>query len=155
MNESVLPGVPDTPDELLARVKRWMNELFGSFVLDEGEDSTAVRVRIGSTIVETSLAPWGDADFAITTRAKVVSGARMEPALLRFLLERNHEVRFGAFSVTPRGDILYSHSLVGSTCDREELRSSVSSVMLVADRFDDEIVTRWGGVRALDQHIED
>jgi hypothetical protein len=39
---------------------------------------------------------------------------------------------------------------VGSTCNQKELETSVRAVLEIADRYDDEIVERWGGQRALD-----
>jgi hypothetical protein len=59
-------------------------------------------------------------------------------------------MRFGAFGVDKDGDIIFEHTIVGSTIDKEELKSSVKAVLSVADHYDDDIVSRWGGKRALD-----
>jgi hypothetical protein len=40
---------------------------------------------------------------------------------------------------------------VGSTIDKKELEASVIAVLEIADKYDDEIVKRWGGKRALDK----
>ena len=44
---------------------------------------------------------------------------------------------------------------MGSTCDKPELKTSVSSVVLIADEYDDLIVEKWGGERAIDRLRED
>ena len=46
---------------------------------------------------------------------------------------------------------MFEHSLVGESCDRLELNHSVTTVIRIADNYDDEIVVRWGGQRALDR----
>jgi hypothetical protein len=132
-----------------ARIDTWLRELFGALVEDPAPDG-AIRVRVGSAVTETRLVPWGDGDFVVSTRARVAAGADLAPELLRYLLRRNDDVRFGAFGLDADGVIFYRHDIVAGTCDREELRASVTSVALVADRYDDEIVTRWGGRRAMD-----
>lgn len=137
-------------EEVRARIDLWMREMFGAMVLDPAPGGR-VRVRIGSAVTVTEVLPWGDHDHVVTTRAQVATGAELSPALLRWLLERNAEVFFGAFGVGEDGAVFYGHSIVASTCDREELRASVASVALVADRYDDEIVRRWGGLRAADR----
>ena len=139
---------PAIPNETHARIDTWMRELFGTMVQDPRPDGT-IRVRVGSAVTETTLVPWGE-EHVVSTRARVAAGADLAPELLRYLLRRNDDVRFGAFGLDADGVIFFRHAIVAGTCDREELRASVTSVALVADRYDDEIVTRWGGRRAAD-----
>lgn len=140
-------------EQVAERIRPWMQEMFGNLLQGVQDHCATLHVRVGSARTETTVTPWGEDDATITTRACVAAGSRIDEALLRRLLQINHDVRFGAFSLDEHGDIFYSHSIVGSTCDREELRSSVTSVVLVADRYDDEIVRRWGGKRALEQPL--
>jgi hypothetical protein len=95
--------------------------------------------------------PWSEADAVITTRSYVVTGAELTPELMRYLLTENAGMRFGAFGLDEEGDIIFEHTIVGSTCDQKELESSVVHVARTADDYDDLIVERWGGERALDQ----
>lgn len=76
----------------------------------------------------------------------------MAADLQSHLLRENAEMRFGAFSVNDAGDILFEHTIVGSTCDPNELEASVHAVLAAADNYDDQIVQRWGGERALDRN---
>lgn len=142
--------MPVSFEEVRDRTELWMRELFGALVQDPEADGK-VRVRLGSAVTETTVTPWGENDHVVTTRARVATGATLDEELLRWLLLRNGEVVFGGFGLTPDGTVFYGHGIVASTCDREELRASVTSVALVADRYDDEIVRRWGGKRAADR----
>ncbi len=132
------------------KIVPWMKELFGTFAQVRA-DVPVMGVMVGSALAQVSVFPWGDHDATITVRAYVVTGAELTPDLAHYLLRKNADMRFGAFGVDDDGDILFEHTIVGSTCDKEELRSSVMAVALTADQFDDEIVARWGGQRALDR----
>jgi hypothetical protein len=131
------------------KVQGWMDELFGHMpweVLDE----PGVGLFMGSAWVEVRLYPWNE-DSVINIRSTVVSGAKLDLALQNFLLRENAELRFGAFSLNAAGDILFEHTIVGSTCDPQELEASVMAVLQAADDYDDQIVSQWGGKRALDK----
>jgi len=134
-------------EEVHARVGAWLAEMFGS----ASPEGAGYWVRFGSALVEVTVSPLGDAEAVIVARAPVVEGATVTPELMRHLLERNCEARFGAFCLTREGGIEFRHSIVGSACQKEELKASVQYVMLTADLSDDEIVKRWGGRRASDR----
>jgi hypothetical protein len=40
--------------------------------------------------------------------------------------------------------------MIGASCDKDELRNMVVMIVRTADEYDDQIVARWGGKRALD-----
>lgn len=132
------------------KVVPWMKELFGEFAVVR-KDAPVVGVLVGSAVAQTWVYPWGDDDAVICTRAYVVMGAELTPDLMRYLLRENADMRFGAFGIDDDGDIFFEHSIVGSTGDKNELKASVLAVVTTADRYDDEIVARWGGQRALDR----
>lgn len=134
------------------KIAPWAKELFGEFA-QAREDVPAIAVAVGSAAAQIWVLPWGDDDATISARAYVVSGAELTPELLHYLLRQNADMRFGAFGVDSDGDILFEHTIVGSTCDKEELKASVMAVLMVADKYDDEIVSRWGGQRALDRML--
>lgn len=72
------------------------------------------------------------------------------PEPMRYLLAKNDSMRFGAFGVDS-DDVFFEHTIVGNTCDREGLKSSIMAVVTPADLLDDRIVARWGGTRATDE----
>lgn len=132
-----------------ARVARWMDKLFSQIPWEQ-LDEPGFGLFMGSAWVEVRVYPWQE-DSVVNIRSTVVSGAKMATDLQTFLLRENAEMRFGAFSVNDAGDILFEHTIVGSTCDANELEASVLAVLAAADDYDDKIVERWGGKRALDQ----
>lgn len=136
------------------KVAGWMKKLFDRYPWEKLNEPGFGLFR-GSAWVEVRIYPWGEEfkDTAINARSRVVTGAILEPGLLNFLLRENAQMRFGAFSIDAKGDILFEHTIVGSTCDPEELEASVVAVLEAADEYDDRIVERWGGERALDRPI--
>jgi hypothetical protein len=136
--------------ECYERVLPWVTELFGGSVLRK-PDVPVLGVMHGSAFAQIGVFPWGDDDALITTRSYVVTGIELTAELMRFLLHENAGMRFGAFGIDEDGDVIFEHSIVGSTCDQRELESSVTAVAATADEYDDRIVSRWGGERALDQ----
>lgn len=132
------------------KVAPWITELFGGSVL-RNPDRPVLGVLEGSAFAQIGVFPWGGEDATITTRAWVVTDVELSDELLLFLLRENGGMHFGAFGLDDEGDIFFEHSIVGSTCDRKELESSVVAVLRTADEYDDRIVERWGGRRSLDQ----
>lgn len=115
----------------------------GLYVIKQGSSYVMIAVlRTG---------PVGD-HILVRVTAQVVAGVRAEGPLLRQLLILNGKLRFGAFAYEPHGElILFQHTLMGgSTLDDNELLAAVHDVALVADRYDDHIVARYGGRRMQD-----
>ena len=131
------------------KIAGWMDELFSDYPWEK-LDEVGFGLFMGSAWVEVRVYPWHEDDAVINTRSKVAINPSITPELLKFLLEENSDQLFGAFSLTKTGDILFEHTIVGSTCDPEELEASVLAVLETADEYDDKIITRWGGKRALD-----
>lgn len=127
----------------------WMQELF-SKVPCARKDFPGLGMLMGSAIVEVLIYPWED-DAIINTRSYVVKGAQLDTDLMHFLLRENVDMRFGAFGVDQQGDILFEHSILGSTCNKNEFKASVVAVSEIADAYDERIVEGWGGKRALER----
>ncbi|HEY9865233.1 MAG TPA: YbjN domain-containing protein [Candidatus Obscuribacterales bacterium] len=132
------------------KVATWMRELYGKFPCAR-EDVPGLAMVMGSALVEVFVFPWEKDDAIINARSYVVTEVELSPDLLHFLLRENHIMRFGAFGIDEQGDIIFEHTIVGSTCDKLELEASVNAVLEIADDYDDKIVERWGGRRALDR----
>lgn len=132
------------------RIAPWMEELFGDSVV-AFEDEPLFIVNFGSAVASTRIVPWNDDEALITTRAYVVTDIEITSELGYFLLRENNGIYFGRFALDAENDIVFEHSLVGSACNLIELQHSVMTVIRIADDYDDEIVTRWGGKRALDR----
>ncbi len=128
----------------------WMKELYGKFPCAR-QDVPGLAMVMGSALVEVFVFPWGKDDAVINARSYVVTDVELSPDLMHFLLRENNIMRFGAFGIDENGDIIFEHTIVGSTCDKLELEASVNAVLEIADDYDDKIVERWGGRRALDR----
>lgn len=135
------------------KVAAYLKEIFGEMAIAR-DDRPAFAVSTiamgGSAIAQIAVLPWGDDDATITVRAYVVTDVALTPELMEYLLKLNNEKRFGAFGVDEENDIFFEHTIVGSTCDKEELKASIAAVLFTADEYDDQIRSRWGGMRALD-----
>ena len=132
------------------KIAPWMKELFGEFVMMRN-DAPAMAVVIGSAVAQVGVIPWGNDDATINTRAYVVTGADATSELMHFLLRETDNMRFGGFGLDSDDDVFFEHAIVGSSCDKAELKASVMAVVVTADQYDDKIVARWGGQRALDR----
>lgn len=132
------------------KISGMVKELFGQFAVAR-TDIPGFGINYGSAYVITQVFPWGEDDATITTRCYVVTGIELTQDLLHFLLRENDKMRFGAFGLDKDDDIFFEHTIVASTTDLEELKSSVMSVVLTSDQYDDQIVSRWGGQRAADR----
>lgn len=136
-------------EEVYVKVATWMREVYGEAVAFD-EERPVLGLGFGSARVEVRVEPWGSDDAVIRARSVVVREARVDPELMQFLLRANDDCLFGAFGLEADGSVVFQHAIVGSTCNPPELRSTVMGVLSVADRYDDEIVERWGGKRAVD-----
>jgi hypothetical protein len=83
--------------------------------------------------------------------AVVLEDAQITPELMAFLLVQNaSKMIFGAFGIyLDSRRVLLEHSIIGSTCDRNELAISMTSVAETADRYDDAIIEKFGGKSAV------
>jgi hypothetical protein len=98
----------------------------------------------GSTHVEVRVLPVGS-QILVRSLSPVTIGTPMTQDLLQFLLTENANMLFGAFGIGPRNEIVFSHAIMATSLDVHELGSSVSAVVNTADKYDNQIVTRWGG----------
>jgi hypothetical protein len=133
------------------RVQEYLGELFEDPFFDD--ESGHTYVSYGSTVLEVSVDPYGPEEAFVTVMAYCVQGARLEENLLLGLLELNHHLPFGAFSVVGR-DIFFSHSLFGRNLHRTQLLGAIAAVANISDEYDDRIVAKYGGQTAL-QRIRD
>ncbi|HEV8631724.1 MAG TPA: YbjN domain-containing protein [Thermoanaerobaculia bacterium] len=130
------------------RIEEYLGELFEDPYHDP--DNGHFYVRYGSTVLEIAVDPYGPEETMVQVMAYCVQGVRLEPDLMLGLLELNHHLAFGAFSLVGR-DIFLSHTLFGRALDRGSLLGAIAAVANVADEYDDRIVAKYGGQTALDR----
>jgi type III secretion system-like peptide-binding chaperone len=139
----------DAQREVYDKVGRYLQELFGDLA-EASEENPVFWVPHGSTAALVSVLPWGEDDATISVRAYVLFHAQIGEGLMYFLLRQNDDCLFGAFGLDADDDVFFEHSIVGSTCERDELLASVTAVSTTADEYDDVIQERWGGERTSD-----
>jgi hypothetical protein len=135
-------------EETYRQVLEVLPEFFDDLYHDE-EDGH-VYVRYGSTVLEISVEAYGPTEAVVTIRSYCVQGVDADEKLRRALLEMNHALPLGAFSMLDR-DIFFSHTLLGRDLQPRTLLSAIAAVADIADENDDRIVARWGGQTALER----
>jgi hypothetical protein len=140
----------DVQAQCFERVKTWLEELYPT-VSQPFASLPVLSVALGSAIATVEVMAWGESDAIITTASFVVTEAEITKDLMEYLLMQNAECQFGVFSLDDLGNIRLHSTLVGSSCDRQKLDMAVTSVLAVADYYDDQIVAVWGGQRGLDR----
>lgn len=134
------------------KIADWLKAAFGEMLVTAIPDAPVFVFHPGDTLAEIVVAPWGDDDATITVRSWVVQDVEVTRDLMHYLLRENDRFRFGGFGLDSEDDVFFEHTIVGSTCDPEELRASVIAVSGTSDRYDDEIIARFGGVKSI-EHI--
>lgn len=133
------------------RIHQWLRELYGEENVRPRTDSTMFGITRGSAYITVLVWANGEQDAWVSTRSWVVTKVELVPELMKYLLRKNYDMTQGAFGIDDANDIFFEHTILGSSCDKNQLRASVGGVSFVADKYDDEIVGRWGGERSVDR----
>jgi len=139
----------ESHSEVYDRVGVYLDELFDEDIFHE-EETGHYYVRYGSTVLEISVDPYGPEETVVMIMAYCVQGVEVDRELLEGLLELNHSLPFGAFSLVG-SDLFFHHALFGRTLERRNLLNAVAAVATISDDYDDRIVAKYGGQRALDR----
>ena len=134
--------------ETYEKVSNWLTEIFGKHVQKHDEEPW-FKISMGPTWAIVMVKDWCGDDAIICSRSIVVHDAQVTPELMRFLLRENTRLTFGAFGMED-GEITFDHVIYGATCNKEEVRHSVEAVLRSTDKYDDVIISRWGGKRIAD-----
>ena len=135
-------------EETFRKVKEYLGELFEEPYHDPENDH--FYVRYGTTVLEISVEPYGPEEAMVTIMSYCVQDVEVEDDLLLGLLELNHQLLCGSFSVVGN-DIFFAHSLFGSSLEPRDLLRAITSVATLADDYNDRIVARYGGQTALEK----
>lgn len=111
----------------------------GSFTITRGSSQVMIVVR-----------PFRQGETFVEFIANIVTGAKITPDLMKFLLRKNAELHFGTFGLLFDDTISFSHSIIGTNLDENEFITSLKTVAFFADYFDDMLVEMAGGKRAAD-----
>jgi T3SS (YopN, CesT) and YbjN peptide-binding chaperone 1 len=134
--------------ETFNKLEEYLGELFEEPYHDPKNDH--FYVRYGTTVLEISVEPCGAEETMVVIMSYCVQDVEVEEELLAGLLELNHQMACGHFSVVGN-DIFFAHSLFGRSLDPRDLLRAITAVANVADEYDDRIVARYGGQTALER----
>jgi len=126
-------------------VRIFLQSVFPDYV--EFEDGS-FTVSEGSAVISIVVRPWHGGDVAVEFTSHLVSGATITPECMRWLLQKNVELHFGAFGLLFDDTIVYSQTLPGGGMTRAAFKATVLTVARIADHYDDEIVAMVGGTTA-------
>jgi hypothetical protein len=135
-------------EEVYRQVKSHLDELVDEH-FDDSEHCD-FYLKYGSTVLEISIEPYQEDDAVVEVLAFCVQGVEPSFELMQELLRLNSEVPLGAFSMVAK-DIFYSHSFLGRRLRPEQLIASLDSVASIADDYDEDLVSRFGGETALER----
>lgn len=135
-------------EETYQKVEEYLPEFFDDPYLDD--DNGHYYVRYGSTVLEISVVAYGPKEAVVNIMSYCVQGADVDEELLRGLLQLNHSLPFGSFSLVG-DDIFFSHAIFGRDLEARALLGAIAAVADVADEYDDRIVARYGGTTALER----
>ena len=130
------------------RVREYVGELFEDAYHDT--QNGHFYVSYGSTVLEIAVEPYGPEESSVVIMSYCVQDVDDDHELLLGLLELNHTLPFGAFSMVGN-DIFFSYTLFGRTLERSNLLNAIAAVANLADDYDDRIAETYGGQRALDR----
>lgn len=134
--------------ETFEKLKEYLGELFDEPYHDPENDH--FYVRYGTTVLEISVEPYGSEETVIVIMSYCVQDVELDEELMAGLLELNHQMACGHFSVVGN-DIFFAHSLFGRSLDPRDLLRAITAVATIADDYDDRIVARYGGQTALER----
>ena len=129
-------------DATRERVREYLNEVYPDFVEFEAGRFT---VQEGSASLSVTIRPWHEGDTAVEFTSQLVTGGKITPEVMRWMLEKNVELHFGALGLLFDDTIVYSHTLPGCDLSSKEFQATVRTVAMIADHYDDELVQMTGG----------
>jgi hypothetical protein len=135
-------------EETFNRLQEYLGELFEEPYHDPDNDH--FYVRYGTTVLEISVQPYGSEEAIVVIMSYCVQEVELAEDLLLGLLELNHQLPCGSFSLVGN-DIFFSHSLFGKSLEPRDLLRAITAVATVADDYDDRIVAKYGGQTALER----
>ena len=133
------------------RIARYAAELFGDMASFEPR-RPVLFVQHGSAIVSVAVNPLKIHSSVVTCYSWVVTEPRLTQDLRHYLLTTNYRLALGGFALDGDGDVVLKHVLLGDRLTEYEFKTALITIADLADEYDDEIVERFGGLRASGPH---
>lgn len=122
--------------------------------VEVGEDGE-YRVRMGSTACFVRIREWRDGkDTLVQLTAPLLFDVPPSPEVFHWAATEGQNFVFGATAVIEENDgtlsLIFSHSLLGTYLDEEELMTGLIGVVGTVDRLDDDLKLKFGGRRLIE-----
>lgn len=142
------PTARGSLEACVALVEAALRELVGDRLAADAA-AGAFGFREGSAWLTVSVRA-ADSGPVIATRSWLVEGAEPTPELLHHLLVEADRPPFGAFGMDAREVVFVEHVMPGDGASGAQVGAVVRALAAFADRADDELVARFGGIRMTD-----
>ncbi|MBP7147410.1 MAG: hypothetical protein KBD01_07680 [Acidobacteria bacterium] len=129
----------------IERLRRAARRWAGEDLCELSSDRPSFLWLYGSAMVEASAEP----DGTIVLRAFLVLGPTHKARVREELEKSSRTLPAGRLELDGEGDVVLVHSIPPDT-DPDELERAVQEICLHADRLDDLLCARLGGIRSLD-----
>lgn len=144
--------------EIYNKVKSYLCEIFGmvNLKITETEEPFTISGIRGTSAWLVSFYPFEKEDLFVTIESWVTTETPIRGELVRWLLDKQANFWLGKFMLYPqkedpfKGNIYLSHTMLGSTLDKKELLIAMDFITSLADKYDEEIVRRFGGMTIKD-----
>jgi hypothetical protein len=131
-------------------VARFAGELFGTAAQADPR-RPLIFIQHGSAIVSVAVNPIEIHSSLVECYSWVVTEVPPTDELPAYLLTTNYRLPLGGFALDGDGDVVLKYVLLGDTLSEAEFKTALMTVAELADEYDDEIVGRFGGLRASDR----
>jgi hypothetical protein len=139
-------------DEVTAKVQRILTEEFGTVRIDRDGD---FGVQNESAVAFVSVKPWGDDEVVVHVTAYMLNDVPLTPEVFEWVATEGsyffghvHVLRTEGEST---GTLVFTHTLLGDFLDKPELLHAVNSVAILANNLDDELQSRFGGRKFIEE----
>jgi len=135
-------------EQARSKVQRILTDNFGrveidrdnDFIIRKGSAVTFVRLREG----------FGDDGVVVDLRCPMLTDVPLTADLFRWVATEGQWFKMGGMYVNPdenekTGWLYFKYSLTGDDLDESELLNAVGVVMVMADKFDNELLEKFGG----------
>lgn len=133
------------------KVEQFLKNLYPDYV---AFDNYTFTINQGSSQVMIVVRPYTENDTIVEFVANVVYDVMVNPDLMYFLLRKNSELHFGGFGLLFDDTVIFNYSIAGKNLDENEFSNAINSVAIIADYYDDVIVEKFGGKRAIEVAAE-
>lgn len=135
-------------NELREKVKDYLKEEFGGFI-DESDGDFSILYQSAKIFI--CPREWSDGYPIVRIFSITDVDVPESPKLFKFLATENFKLLLGNLSYDEENlAVWFEHILLGNEVSKESLITVISAVAIMADKYDDLISERFGGIRYTD-----